>query len=99
MSNANYFLKAKLAFGLASLAVGVCSLTFAFFGWSQTAAVPFGNTYWVVCVVGSVGAMILGSLLFRESITLRRTMVQHAVKPTLEFLVPELEEQKIQDSS
>ena len=76
-----------MALGAASLVIGVPALIFALFSWSQASAVPFGESFRYVCVLGSLGALILGSMLLNESIMLRKAMVQPVKASALEFLI------------
>ena len=79
------YLKAKLALSITSLVIGVPALAFALFGWSQTAQTTFGEYARYVCVLGSLGAMIVGSLLLNETITTRKTAAQSVKEPAWNF--------------
>lgn len=72
---------------MVSLCISVPALAFALFGWTQTSAVPFGDVARYVCVLGSLGAMIMGSMLLNESITLQKNPSQPVNEDALEFLV------------
>ena len=68
--------------GIMSIAIGVPALAFALFGWSQTAQPLFSIYTRYVCILGSSGAMITGTLLANESLRLRKT---HSRKQVAKF--------------
>ena len=72
--------------GIASLVIGIPALVFAVFGWAQ-APVPFGDAFRYVCLLGSLGAVVSGSLLLQESILIRKAVVQPVKQAALDFLV------------
>jgi len=59
--------KAKLFLSIVSLTLAVPAFAFALFGWTDTSQFALGNYCRDVCIFGSLGAMILGGLLFNES--------------------------------
>jgi uncharacterized membrane protein YdcZ (DUF606 family) len=78
------FMKVKLVLSLISLVVGAPALVFALFGWNHTGYALFGDYARYTCIVGSLGAMLMGSLLLNETVTIQRT-VTLAKKPALDF--------------
>jgi hypothetical protein len=87
--------------GVISLAVGLPALALAFFGWPQTAQSFLGFYSRYICLFGSLGAIILGSLLTNESLSLRKAFAgrqgaQSIENKELDFLVMmEYEEKKL----
>jgi hypothetical protein len=98
--NITPYIKVKLMLGITSLIIGVAALVFALFGWSQTAQPLFGIYNRYVCIFGSSGAMIMGTLLANESLALRKNLATKQVskftgKSALDFqVVMEKEEEE-----
>jgi hypothetical protein len=91
MSNAAEFLRAKLALGSAALVVGVPAFVFAVFGWAQSGV----GIMRIVCIVGSVGALLIGGLQLKESFHVKRTAAKSAKGSALDFLaIMEFEEEQ-----
>jgi len=67
MHNVAPYVKVKLMIGIASLVIGLPALVFALFGWSQAAQPVLSINTRYVCIFGSLGAMIMGSLLLDEN--------------------------------
>lgn len=91
--------KAKLILGISALAVGLPALIFAFLGWSLTAQPLLADSRYV-CVLGSLGAIILGSMLTNEGLSASKPLtitpkVQPVQNKDLDFLVMMEEEQEI----
>jgi cytochrome c biogenesis protein CcdA len=62
------YLKGKLMFGAFGLIVGIPTLAFALFGWSQAAVHPlFGSYTRYMCGIGGFGAMISGLLMLKAA--------------------------------
>jgi hypothetical protein len=82
------------------LVVSVPALAFALFGWSQTVQPLFGIYTRYVCIFGSLGAIITGTLLANEGLAMKKALAgKHVAQcvrdPTLDFLVMlEKEEEK-----
>jgi len=65
----------KVFLGLASMVVGMPTLAFALFDWYQTAQPLLGIYSRYLCIIGSLGATIIGASLAREGIRLRKNGV------------------------
>lgn len=86
------YVKEKLILGVTALAVGLPASAFALLGWPQTAQSLFDMYNRYVCLLGSVGAIILGALLTRESLNATRQLAgKQSARPVenvgLDFLV------------
>ena len=68
MDRVNEYAHAKLAVGLASVALGLPAFIFALLGWSQTAQSSLGLYSRYVCMLGSLGAFSLGLSLARDGL-------------------------------
>lgn len=86
MSHAAEFLRAKLALGSAAVIIGAPALVFAVFGWVQSSASPF-SAMRIVCILGGLGAILIGGLQLKESLHVKRAFVTSAKGSALEFLV------------
>lgn len=67
--------------------IGVPVIIFALFTWTQPTVAPLGEVVRYICVLGSLGAVISGGLLFKESIQIRKAVAQPVKESALEFLV------------
>jgi hypothetical protein len=89
------FVKPKFALAVVSLVIGVSTFMFAVFGWIQTGqALADYSRY--ICLIGSMGATILGGLLFNEVKIMNRSVVLPIKTSRLDFLaMMELENERI----
>jgi hypothetical protein len=86
MSHAAEFLRAKLALGSAAVIVGVPAFVFAVFGWAQSSTSPF-SVMRLVCILGGLGAILIGGLQLKESLHVKRAFDVSAEGSALDFLV------------
>lgn len=72
MDKINEYAGVKLVLGLASVVIGLPTLAFALFSWYQTAQPLLGIYSRYVCIIGSLGAIIIGASLAQDGMRLRK---------------------------
>lgn len=77
MDKLNEYVEVKMMLGIISLVIGMLALAFAIFGLSQTVQPLFGIYIRYVCIFGSFGAIISGTLLMNESLAVRKPSLLH----------------------
>lgn len=73
MDKINEYAGVKMILGLASMVIGLPALAFALFNWYQTAQPLLGIYSRYVCIIGSLGAVIIGASLAQDGIRLMKT--------------------------
>jgi hypothetical protein len=77
MDKVNEYVEVKMMLGIISLVFGMLALAFAIFGWSQTVQPLFGIYIRYVCIFGSSGAIISGTLMINENLAVRKPSLLH----------------------